>query len=96
MWVTGLGRAHSLFFVVDDFLMGVTHVMRGEEWLPSTPKHILLYKAFNWDLPKFIHLPLLDSVKRAFSTKWWPGEENAPIFAFLAFFHIDTTNIKLE
>ena len=45
--------------VVDDYLMGITHVMRGEEWLPSTPKHILLYKAFGWDLPKFIHLPLL-------------------------------------
>ena len=45
--------------VVDDHLMGITHVMRGEEWLPSTPKHILLYEFFNWDLPKFIHLPLL-------------------------------------
>lgn len=45
--------------VVDDYLMGITHVMRGEEWLPSTPKHILLYQAFGWDLPKFIHLPLL-------------------------------------
>ena len=33
--------------------------MRGEEWLPSTPKHIILYKFFNWDEPKFIHLPLL-------------------------------------
>jgi len=45
--------------VVDDYLMGITHVIRGEEWLPSTPKHILLYQAFGWDLPKFIHLPLL-------------------------------------
>ena len=45
--------------VVDDYLMGITHVLRGEEWLPSTPKHILLYEAFGWDLPKFIHLPLL-------------------------------------
>ena len=45
--------------VVDDHLMGITHVMRGEEWLPSTPKHILLYEFFNWKLPKFIHLPLL-------------------------------------
>ena len=33
--------------------------MRGEEWLPSTPKHVLLYQAFDWKLPKFIHLPLL-------------------------------------
>ena len=45
--------------VIDDYLMGITHVMRGEEWLPSTPKHILLYKFFDWKLPKFIHLPLL-------------------------------------
>ena len=45
--------------VVDDYLMGITHVMRGEEWLPSTPKHVLLYQFFNWKLPKFIHLPLL-------------------------------------
>ena len=45
--------------VVDDHLMGITHVMRGEEWLSSTPKHILLYHFFEWKLPKFIHLPLL-------------------------------------
>lgn len=45
--------------VVDDHLMGITHVMRGEEWLPSTPKHVLLYQFFDWKLPKFIHLPLL-------------------------------------
>jgi len=45
--------------VVDDHLMGITHVMRGEEWLPSTPKHVLLYRFLGWELPKFIHLPLL-------------------------------------
>jgi len=45
--------------VVDDHCMCVTHVMRGEEWLTSTPKHVLLYGFFGWDLPKFIHLPLL-------------------------------------
>lgn len=45
--------------VVDDHFMGITHVMRGEEWLSSTPKHILLYQFFDWKLPKFIHLPLL-------------------------------------
>ena len=45
--------------VIDDHLMGITHVMRGEEWLPSTPKHVILYDFFNWHLPKFIHLPLL-------------------------------------
>ena len=45
--------------VVDDHFMGITHVMRGEEWLSSTPKHVLLYQFFDWKLPKFIHLPLL-------------------------------------
>jgi len=45
--------------VVDDHLMGITHVMRGEEWLPSTPKHILLYQSLDWEIPIFIHLPLL-------------------------------------
>ncbi|MBU4421394.1 glutamate--tRNA ligase [Candidatus Parcubacteria bacterium] len=50
---------YHLANVVDDHLMGVTHVIRGEEWLPSTPKHILLYEALGWPLPKFAHLPLL-------------------------------------
>ena len=45
--------------VVDDHLMGVTHVMRGNEWLPSTPKHILLYEAFGWEKPTYAHLPNL-------------------------------------
>ena len=39
--------------------MEITHVIRGEEWLPSTPKHIFLYKAFGWDIPEFAHIPLL-------------------------------------
>ena len=50
---------YHLANVVDDHLMGITHVIRGEEWLPSTPKHILLYEAFGWDVPQFAHLPLL-------------------------------------
>lgn len=50
---------YHLANVVDDHLMGITHVIRGEEWLPSTPKHILLYEAFGWDIPQFAHLPLL-------------------------------------
>ncbi|MBA94047.1 MAG: glutamate--tRNA ligase, partial [Candidatus Marinimicrobia bacterium] len=45
--------------VIDDHLMDITHVIRGEEWLPSIPKHILLYNAFDWDVPQFGHLPLL-------------------------------------
>ncbi|VAX15290.1 Glutamyl-tRNA synthetase @ Glutamyl-tRNA(Gln) synthetase, partial [hydrothermal vent metagenome] len=51
--------------VVDDHLMGITHVIRGEEWLSSTPKHILLYNAFGWELPKFAHLPLLLNADRS-------------------------------
>ena len=50
---------YHLANVVDDYLMGITHVIRGEEWLPSTPKHVLLYQAFGWDIPEFAHLPLL-------------------------------------
>ena len=45
--------------MVDDYHMGITHVIRGEEWLSSTPKHILLYNAFGWEPPQFAHVPLL-------------------------------------
>lgn len=50
---------YHLANVVDDHLMAITHVIRGEEWLPSTAKHVLLYQAFGWDIPQFAHLPLL-------------------------------------
>ncbi len=50
---------YHLANVVDDRLMGITHVIRGEEWLSSTPKHVLLYRFFGWELPTFAHLPLL-------------------------------------
>ncbi|MCX7908810.1 MAG: glutamate--tRNA ligase [Ignavibacteria bacterium] len=50
---------YHLANVVDDHLMEITHIIRGEEWLPSVPKHILLYKAFGWEVPKLAHLPLL-------------------------------------
>jgi len=50
---------YHLANVVDDHLMGITHVIRGEEWLPSTPKHIALYEALGWKPPEFAHLPLL-------------------------------------
>ena len=48
---------YHLAVVVDDHEMEITHVMRGEDWLPSTPKHVLLYKAFGWEMSEFIHLP---------------------------------------
>jgi nondiscriminating glutamyl-tRNA synthetase len=50
---------YHLANVVDDFYMKITHVIRGEEWLPSTPKHIQLYEYFGWPIPQFAHLPLL-------------------------------------
>jgi glutamyl-tRNA synthetase len=50
---------YHLANVVDDHLMKITHVIRGEEWLPSVPKHLLIYKAFNWEPPKFAHVPLI-------------------------------------
>ncbi|EKE19815.1 MAG: hypothetical protein ACD_8C00101G0008 [uncultured bacterium] len=50
---------YHLANVVDDHLMKISHVIRGEDWLPSTPKHILLYRAFGWEIPQFAHLPLL-------------------------------------
>lgn len=43
--------------VVDDHLMKITHVIRGDEWLTSTPKHIFLYEAFGWDVPQYVHMP---------------------------------------
>jgi glutamyl-tRNA synthetase len=49
--------------VVDDHLMEITHVLRGEEWIPSTPLHLMLYKAFGWDPPAFVHLPVITDMK---------------------------------
>ena len=56
---------YHLAVVVDDHLMEITHVIRGEEWISSTPKHILLYQAFGWELPQFAHLSLLRETDRA-------------------------------
>ena len=50
---------YHLANIVDDHLMEISHVIRGEEWLPSMPLHILLYNAFDWKAPKFAHLPLI-------------------------------------
>jgi len=48
---------YHLANVIDDYLMHVTHVIRGEDWIPSTPKHIMLYEALGWDHPEFAHVP---------------------------------------
>lgn len=50
---------YHLANVVDDHLMGITHVIRGDEWMSSTPKHVLLYEHFGWEPPTFMHMPLL-------------------------------------
>jgi glutamyl-tRNA synthetase len=78
---------YHLANVVDDYLMEITHVIRGEEWVPSTPKHILIYKAFWWTPPIFAHLPLLlgkdkkklskrtgDVAVESYLEKWYPTE----------------------
>ena len=49
---------YHLGVVVDDHLMNITHVIRGEEWISSAPKHVLLYEAFGWDKPVFAHMPI--------------------------------------
>jgi glutamyl-tRNA synthetase len=56
---------YHLAVVVDDHLMGVTHVIRAEEWLSSLPKHVTLYQGFGWQLPVFCHLPLLRNADRS-------------------------------
>ena len=50
---------YHLANIVDDYLMEISHVIRGEEWLPSLPLHVLLYEAFGWEKPEFAHLPLI-------------------------------------
>ncbi len=56
---------YHLAVVVDDHLMEITHVIRAEEWISSTPKHVLLYKAFGWMLPIFAHVPLLRNTDKS-------------------------------
>lgn len=60
----GLPTYH-LANVVDDHLMGITHVMRGEEWISSAPKHLLLYRYFGWEAPVLTHLPLLRNADKS-------------------------------
>ena len=56
---------YHLANVVDDHLMGITHVIRAEEWISSLPKHVRLYEAFGWELPVFCHLPLLRNADKS-------------------------------
>jgi len=72
---------YHLAVVVDDHLMGITHVVRGEEWLPSAPKHVLLYQYLGWQMPKLIHTPTLRnpdktklSKRKGNTSLWWYRE----------------------
>ena len=56
---------YHLANVVDDQLMHITYVIRAEEWISSTPKHVLLYQAFGWQLPRFWHMPLLRNLDKS-------------------------------
>jgi glutamyl-tRNA synthetase len=56
---------YHLANVVDDHEMGITHVVRGEEWISSTPKHVLLYEWLGWDVPAFAHMPLLRNTDKS-------------------------------
>ncbi|HUT21901.1 MAG TPA: glutamate--tRNA ligase [Candidatus Bipolaricaulota bacterium] len=66
--------------VIDDHLMKITHVLRGDEWIPSTPKHVLLYEAFGWQPPIFAHLPpLVNKQKKKLSKR----EASASVHDFM-------------
>ena len=56
---------YHLGVVVDDHAMNITHIIRAEEWITSTPKHVLLYQAFGWELPIFAHVPILRNPDRS-------------------------------
>lgn len=74
----GLPTYH-LANVVDDHLMQITHVIRGEEWLPSAPKHLLLYRYFGWEPPVMAHLPLLMSPSGGKLSKRKAEQEGIPV-----------------
>lgn len=81
---------YHLAVVVDDHFMGITHVIRAEEWLSSTPKHILLYEAFGWEIPVFVHVSLMRNPDRSKLSKrknpvWasWYLDQGILVEAFL-------------
>ena len=66
----GLPTYH-LGHIVDDHLMGITHVLRGEEWIPSAPRHVQIYKALGWEMPLLYHVPgVLDKSKKKLSKRY--------------------------
>jgi len=63
---------YHMAVVIDDHLMWITDIIRGDEWIPSTPKHILLYKAFWWDIPRYSHVPpLVWADRKKLSKRTW-------------------------
>lgn len=72
---------YHLASVVDDHLMQISTIIRGEEWISSTPKHLALYQAFGWSPPAFIHLPLILSEKKTKISKRDGGFELASLLA---------------
>ncbi|MCH8518325.1 glutamate--tRNA ligase [Candidatus Gracilibacteria bacterium] len=72
--------------VVDDYLMGVTDIIRGDEWIPSTPKHVLLYEAFGWEMPRYSHVPpLIGNDKKKLSKR--TGDVSVEIFLQKGYIH---------
>jgi glutamyl-tRNA synthetase len=85
---------YHLANIVDDHLMKISHVIRGEEWLPSMPLHVLLYRAFEWNTPKFAHLPLiLKPIGKGKLSKRDGDKLGFPVFP-LAYTDEDSKNIS--
>ncbi len=82
--------------VVDDYLMRITHVFRGEEWLPSAPSHILLYQFFGWEaeMPLFAHLPLILAPDGSKLSKRKASEYGIPVFPLFWHNHETQEDIK--
>jgi glutamyl-tRNA synthetase len=83
---------YHLAVVVDDQLMQISHIVRGEEWISSTPKHVLLYRYFGWKMPPLIHMPLLRNPDRSKISKrhghtsaFWYREQGYLIEAVINF-----------
>ncbi len=83
---------YHLAVVVDDHLMQITHIVRGEEWLPSAPKHVLLYQYLGWQMPELIHTPTLRNADKSKLSKrkgntsvWWYREHGFIAVALLNF-----------
>ncbi|WGH25641.1 MAG: glutamate--tRNA ligase family protein [Candidatus Shikimatogenerans bostrichidophilus] len=79
---------YHLASVIDDFLMNITHVIRGKEWISSTPIHIIIYKYFNWKTPKFVHLPLILNNNGGKISKRINNYSNTPLYPIYKYYKI--------